>query len=65
MQEASKMLPTFLFIKYLDDLVYINCNDIQGELKKGGREKRVGSTNDKEFLVFVNKNKFKKYIILN
>lgn len=61
MQEASKFLPTYLFIQYLDKLVYIKCDDIEGQLSKGGRAKRIGSTNDQEFLVYVDKNKFKEY----
>jgi hypothetical protein len=63
MQEASKFLPTYLFIQYIDKLLYIKCDDIEGQLKKGGRDKRIGSTNDKEFLVYVDRNKFKEYFI--
>lgn len=61
MQEASKFLPTYLFIQYLDKLVYIKTDDITGELKKGGRVERKGSTNDVEFLVYVPKSKFKEF----
>jgi hypothetical protein len=61
MQEANKFLPTYLFIQYLDKLVYIKTDDITGELKKGGRVERKGSTNDKEFLVYVSKSKFKEF----
>jgi hypothetical protein len=61
MQEASKILPTYLFIQYLDKLVYIKTDDVTGELKKGGRVERKGSTNDKEFLVYVPKSKFKEF----
>lgn len=61
MQEASKILPTYLFIQYLDKLVYIKTENITGELKKGGRVERKGSTNDKEFLVYVPKSKFKEF----
>jgi hypothetical protein len=61
MQEASKFLPTYLFIQYLDKLVYIKTEDITGELKKGGRVERKGSTNDVEFLVYVPKSKFKEF----
>ena len=61
MQEASKFLPTYLFIQYIDKLLYIKCDDIEGQLKKGGRTKRNGSTNDQEFLVYVDRNKFKEY----
>lgn len=61
MQEASKILPTYLFIQYLDKLVYIKTDDITGELKKGGRVERKGSTNDVEFLVYVSKSKFKEF----
>lgn len=61
MQEASKFLPTYLFIQYIDKLLYIKCDDIEGQLKKGGRDKRNGSTNDQEFLVYVDRNKFKEY----
>lgn len=61
MQEASKFLPTYLFIQYIDKLLYIKCDDIEGQLKKGGRDKRIGSTNDQEFLVYVDRNKFKEY----
>jgi hypothetical protein len=61
MQEAIKILPTYLFIQYLDKLVYIKTDDVTGELKKGGRVERKGSTNDKEFLVYVPKSKFKEF----
>ena len=61
MQEASKFLPTYLFIQYLDKLVYIKTDDVTGELKKGGRVERKGSTNDVEFLVYVPKSKFKEF----
>jgi hypothetical protein len=61
MQEASKFLPTYLFIQFIDKLVYIKCDDIEGQLKIGGRAKRNGSTNDQEFLIYVDKNKFKEY----
>jgi hypothetical protein len=61
MQEASKFLPTYLFIQYLDKLVYIKTDEITGELKKGGRVERKGSTNDVEFLVYVPKSKFKEF----
>ena len=64
MQEASKFLPTYLFIQYLDKLVYINSKNIEGELKKGGRVERKGSTNDKEFLVYVPKSKFKEFTVV-
>lgn len=61
LQEASKFLPTYLFIQYLDKLVYIDIKNIEGELKKGGRVERKGSTNDKEFLVYVPRSKFKEF----
>jgi hypothetical protein len=61
LQEASKFLPTYLFIQYLDKLVYIKTDEITGELKKGGRVERKGSTNDVEFLVYVPKSKFKEF----
>jgi|LakMenEpi03Aug12_release.lakeMendotaPanAssembly.Ray.scaffolds.fasta_scaffold92680_3 hypothetical protein len=64
MQEASKFLPTYLFIQYLDKLVYIDSKNIEGELKKGGRVERKGSTNDKEFLVYVPKSKFKEFTVV-
>lgn len=62
MQEASKFLPTYLFIQYIDKLVYIDSKNIEGQLKKGGRVERKGSTNDIEFLVYVPKSKFKKFV---
>jgi hypothetical protein len=64
MQQASKILPTYLFIQYLDKLVYIDSKNIEGELKKGGRSEREGSTNDKEFLVYVPKSKFKEFTVI-
>jgi hypothetical protein len=61
LQEANKFLPTYLFIQYLDKLVYIKTDDIAGEVKKSGRVERPGSTNDVEFLVYVSKDKFKEF----
>mgnify|MGYP003626333429 CR=1 FL=1 len=61
MQKASKKLPTFLFIQFIDDLKYINIKDIAGEIKVGGRKPRKGSTNDLEFLCYVDTNKFKTF----
>jgi len=59
MQAMSKKLPTFLFIQYKDELQYINVNDIEGQIKRGGRAPRPGNTNDIEFLCYVDKSKFK------
>jgi hypothetical protein len=64
MQEASKFLPTYLFIQYLDKLVYIKTDDIGGEVKKSGRVERPGSTNDVEFLVYIPKSKFKEFTVI-
>lgn len=61
LQEANKILPTYLFMQYLDKLVYIKTDDIAGEVKKSGRVERPGSTNDVEFLVYVSKDKFKEF----
>jgi hypothetical protein len=59
MQAMGKKLPTYLFIQYNDALQYINVNDIEGQIKRGGRKPRPGSTNDIEFLCYVDKSKFK------
>jgi hypothetical protein len=61
LQSASRKMPTFLFIQFTDELLYINVNDIEGYLKKGGRKPRPGSTNDIEFLVYVETSKFKVF----
>jgi hypothetical protein len=61
LQSASRKMPTFLFIQFADQLLYINVNDIEGYLKKGGRKPRPGSTNDIEFLVYVETSKFKVF----
>jgi hypothetical protein len=59
LQSASRTMPTFLFIQFADELLYINVNDIEGYIKRGGRKPRPGSTNDIEFLCYVEKAKFK------
>jgi hypothetical protein len=61
MQKASKKLPTFLFIQFLDKIRYINIKDISGEMRVGGRKPRAGSTNDLEFLCYVDNHKFKTF----
>lgn len=61
LQSASRNMATYLFIQFTDALLYINVNDIEGYLKKGGRQPRPGSTNDIEFLVYVETSKFKVF----
>ena len=63
MQKASRKLPTFLFIQFLDKIKYINIKDISGEMKIGGRKPREGSTNDLEFLCYVDNDKFTTFKI--
>ena len=58
MQEASRRLPTYLFIQWNDKLRYINVKRIEGHIKVGGRKPREGATNDQEFLVYVDNEKF-------
>ena len=61
MQKADRILPTYYFLNFTDELYYIRCIDIQGNVRYGGREKREGSTNDQELLVWMPKEQFKIY----
>ena len=59
MQEFSRKLPTYLFIQFNDCLRYINVENISGHIKQGGRKIiREGSTNDREFVAYVDNKKF-------
>ena len=60
LQEASRKLPTFVVFAYTDKIMYINFNDIDGYIKHSGRKQRKGAANDREILVFIDKNKLKE-----
>lgn len=65
MQYYNSILPTYLFIKFFDKLMYIKTMDVKGFIEVNGRKERKGATFDKELMVHVNKELFKEYKALN
>ncbi len=62
MQHYSRKLPTFLFYKYTDCIMYINVKDIKGNIKWFERKKNINirnAVNDSELVVYIPKNEFK------
>ena len=49
-------MPAYLVVKYSDDVImYSHVKNLKGEIKHGGRDEREGSANDKEWLLYINK----------
>lgn len=53
LQQKSRILPTYLFIQYIDCIKFIEVNDIEGYIRRGGRKPREFSTNDIELLLYL------------
>ena len=65
MQEYSRKLPTYLVYRYSDCIMYINVQDIKGNVKwferKKGIENRKDATNDKELVIYIPKCEMKVF----
>lgn len=57
--QDKKLNPVVIWACY-DGIVYSKLHELSGEIREGGRRKRVGSFNDKEMMAyFSNKENFK------